>query len=301
LRRRPRNIAVSTGDFIERAMRLFSLDTKFKRGYRAAYWRASLLSARLSGHPAYSFFQQQMLDDAWRLGRIAVLPERDIVFLPIPKNANSKTRRMLAEVRGVQNPFTTNPIKKFRKSLTAKDIPIQRFYRLLHAENRLSFAIVRDPYDRVLSAWANKFRGRPLVPGRALRKGAHELELYLSLRESIDPSLPAGPDKELGFDEFLDYVSAIIGKQVDPHIETQSSFLDIPFVPIDRMVRLENYAQEMMPVLEHMKAPQSLAARLAEKVNPSGLDKKSYVITPAQKKKIEALYGEDIDTFGYRR
>jgi hypothetical protein len=283
------------------SMRLFSLDTKLKRGLRAAYWRGSLLSARVSGHPSYAFFDQQVRQDAWRLGRIAVLPERDIVFLPIPKNANSKTRRVLAEVRGVQNPFTTNPKKKFRKSLTARDISIQQFYRLLHSKNRLSFAIVRDPYDRILSAWWNKFRGRPLVPGLPLQKGARELKVYLGLRESIDPSLPAGPDSELGFDDFLTYVAAIIGKQIDPHIETQTSFLDVPFVPIDHMVRLESYAQDMMPVLAQLKAPDSLAARLGDKVNASGTGKKEFVITPAQKKKIEALYGEDIERFGYRR
>jgi hypothetical protein len=297
--RRNKNILICrrTG----KAMRLFSLETKLKRGLRAVYRQGSLLSARMMGDPSYAFFDQQVRQDVWRLDRIAVLPERDIVFLPIPKNANSKTRGIFAEVRGVRNPFTRNPTKKFRQSLTAQDISIQQFYRLIHAKSRLSFAIVRDPYDRVLSAWANKFRGRSLVPGAPLQKRPRELEIYLSLRKSIDPSLPVGPDKELGFEEFLVYVSAILGKQIDPHIETQSSFLDIPFVPIDHMVRLETYARDMMPVLAQMKAPDSLVARLGEKVNPSRLAKKDYAITPEQKKKIEALYGEDIDRFGYRR
>lgn len=282
-------------------MRLFSLDSKIKRGYRAAYWQASLLAARASGHPAYDFFNEQIRDRAARLKSVVVFPERDVIFIPVTKNANSKTIRVLGEVRGVQNPFATNPKKKFRKSLRAADISIQQFYRLLHSENRMSFAIVRDPYDRILSAWANKFRDRPLVPGLPLQKGARELKLYLKLRESIDKSLPAGPDATLSFDQFLGYVEAIIGQWIDPHVETQSSFLDIPFVPIDRMVRMENYERDMLPVLEHMKAPDSIAARLSEKVNPSGLGKKDYVITSEQKKKIEALYGEDIDRFGYRR
>lgn len=254
-------------------MRFFSLDSKIKYGYRAAYWHASLLTARASGHPSYDFFRTEVQQDAWRLNRIVVLPEHDIVFLPITKNANSKTRRLLAEVRGVQNPFATSQKKKFRKSLTAKDISIQRFYRLLNSQNRLSFAIVRNPYNRILSAWANKFRGRPLVPGAALQSGARELKLYLKLRPTIDKSLPAGPDETLSFDQFLTYVSAIIGKQVDAHVETQSSFLDIPFVPIDHMVRLESYDQGMMRVLDHMNVPASFAARLSEKVNPSGLGK----------------------------
>jgi hypothetical protein len=283
------------------SMRLFSFDSKIKHGYRAAYWHASLLGAHVTGHPSYDFFHKQVRQDAWRLNRIAVFPERDIVFLPIAKNANSKTRRLIAEIRGVTNPFTSDPVKKFRKSLTAKDISIQQFYRLLHSQNRLSFAIVRDPYDRIISAWANKFRNRPLVPGLPLQRGAHELKIYLKLRESIDRSLPFGRDRTLSFDEFLIYVEAIIGKQIDPHIETQSSSLNIPFVPIDRMVRLENYELDMLPVLEHMRAPESIAARLTEKVNPSGLAKKDYAITPEQKKKIEALYSEDINRFGYRR
>lgn len=281
-------------------MRFFSLDSKVKYASRAAYWHASLLTARATGHRSYDFFRTEVQQDAWRLNRIVVLPEHDIVFLPITKNANSKTRRLLAEVRGVQNPFTSKPSKKFRKSLTARDISIQRFYRLLNSQNRLSFAIVRNPYDRILSTWANKFRGRPLVPGLALQSGARELKLYLKLRPSIDKLLPAGPDETLSFDQFLDYVSAIIGKQLDAHVETQSSFLNIPFVPIDHMVRLESYEQDMMCVLDHMKVPESIAARLSEKVNPSGLGKKDYVFTPEQRKKIEALYAEDIEKFGYQ-
>lgn len=281
-------------------MRFFSLDSKIKHGYRAAYLHASILAARATGHPSYDFFRKEVQQDAWRLNRIVVLPEHDIVFLPITKNANSKTIRLLAEVRGIRNPFTSRPNKKFRKTLTAKDISIQRFHRLLNSQNRLSFAIIRNPYNRILSAWANKFRGRPLVPGIVLQKGARELKLYLKLRPTIDKSLPFGPDETLSFDQFLTYVSAIIGKQIDAHVETQSSFLDIPFVPIDHMVRLESYQQDMMRVLDHMKMPAAFAARLSEKVNPSGLGKNDYVFTPEQKKKIEALYAEDIEKFGYQ-
>jgi hypothetical protein len=270
-----------------------------KRRYRAAYQQASILAARATAHPAFEFFDQQMRKDAWRLRQIVVVSERDTLYIPIQKNANSKTRLILAEARGVRNPFTTSESKKFRRVLTAADISIQEFYRALHSPNRFSFAIIRNPYERVVSAWANKFRGRPLVAGPVFQKQATELNTYLRLRESIDPSLPAGADATLDFDRFLDYVSAIIGKQYDLHIETQSSFLDFPFMRVDHLIRMENYSTDMLPVLKHIKAPPAIAARLGERVNPSGLGKTEYAITPAQKKKIESLYGEDIERFGY--
>lgn len=282
-------------------MRFLSLESRLKRRYRAAYQRTSILVARISGHPSFDFFDRKVGRDAWRLGRVTVMTECNVIYLPIPKNANSKTRRILAEVRGVQNPFAKSKKRKFRKPLTAAAISIQEFHRVLNSPGRLSFVVVRDPYRRIVSAWANKFRDRPLISNPVFQRQTPELNVYLRLRESIDRSLPVGADMTLGFDQFLDYVSAIIGKQHDPHIETQSSFLDFPFIPIDHTVRLESYSGDMLPVLEHIKAPSSIAERLHEKVNPSGLANEDYAITPEQAKKIEALYGEDIEKFGYRR
>jgi len=282
-------------------MRLLSLESKVKRGYRAARWQASILTARVTGHPSSDFFKKQVRPDAWRLPGISVFPERDVVFTAIAKNANSKVRRILSEARGVRNPLVFSGSRKFRRCPSARDIPIQEFYRILNSPDRLSFVVVRDPYERIFSAWANKFRGRPLVRRPIFQAQARELNIYLKLRPSIDKSLPAGPDATLGFDDFLNYVSAIIGTWTDAHIEPQSSYLDVPFVPIDHMVRLETFSRDMLPVLDHMKAPKSIAMRLNERVNASGLSKKDYALTPVQKKKIEALYHEDIERFGYRR
>ncbi len=282
-------------------MRFLSLDSRLKRKYRAAYWHASLLTARATGHPSFAFFQSEVQDNLRHLRRVTVLPQRELIFLAIPKNANSKTKRIIAEMRGIRNPFFNSPSRKFRQPLSATDISIHKFYRLVNSPNRFSFAIVRDPYKRIVSAWANKFRGRPLVPGSVLHGRFRELNTYLRLRPSIDKSLPAGPDATLSFDQYLEYVSAIIGKWVDGHIEPQSRFLDIPFVPIDHLVRLESFSKDMLPVLDHMKAPASIAARLDERVNSSGLSENEYAITPAKKKKIEALYGEDIEKYGYQR
>lgn len=282
-------------------MRFFSLDSKIKNAYRVANWQASIFAARVTGHPSYGFFEDQVRQVAWRLRGISVLPERDIVFIAIAKNANSKVLRILSEVRGTRNPLAAGEWKQFRRCPSAKDISIQEFYRILNSQSRMSFAVVRDPYERVFSAWANKFRGRPLVTNSVFRRQARELNTYLKLRPSIDKSLPMGPDATLNFDDFLTYVSAIIGTWADGHIEAQSSYLNLPFISLDHMVRLESFERDMLPVLEHLKAPSSIAARLTEKVNSSGLGKKDYTVTPEQKKKIEALYAEDIDRFGYRR
>ncbi|HVT55069.1 MAG TPA: sulfotransferase family 2 domain-containing protein [Xanthobacteraceae bacterium] len=294
-----RRIARGVARVRETDMRLLSLESRLKRRYRAAYCRSSILLARISGHSSFDFFEREVRGDIGRLRRITVLTERDVIYIPVPKNANSKTRRILSEVRAVRNPFRPFGKRRFRKPLTAADISIRRFYRLLNSPNRLSFAIVRNPYRRTVSAWANKFRGRPLVSNPMFQRQAPELNTYLRLRESIDPSLPVGVDSTLGFDQFLDYVSAIIGKQEDPHIETQSSFLDIPFVPINHLVRLESYCRDMLPVLDHINAPESVAARLGEKSNPSGLTEEGYALTPAQRRKIETLYADDIANFGY--
>lgn len=282
-------------------MRLFGIETKLKRAWRESVFQSSVLLARATGHPSFQFFQEQIGPDVSRLDRMTVLPERDVIFLPIEKNANSKTKRILAEVRGVRNPFSRRDKTKFRTCASAHEIPIQEFYRILHSPDRLVFAIVRDPYERVYSAWVNKFRGKPLVQSPPLQKPSTEINTYLRLRHSIDPALPSGSDKQLSFNQFLTYVEGIIGGWTDPHIVPQSRFLKVPFAPIDHLIRLESYIEGMQPVMRHLQASPELTARLGEKINATGLGKNDYVITPDQRAIIERLYRDDFEAFGYHR
>lgn len=282
-------------------MRFLNLETKLKHAYRGAAWRLALLRAKASNDPSFRFFEQEVKPQLHRLKRLTVLPEHNVIFLPIEKNANSKTKRILAEIRGVRNPLARSEKKKFRTCLTAAEIPIQEFHRMLQAKDRLIFAVVRNPYERVFSAWANKFRGKPLVGSRPLQKPMPEMDTYLRRRASIDGSLPAGSDRQLSFDEFLTYVAAIKETWADPHVVPQARFLDIPFAPPEHFVRMESFSKDMLPLLERMKAPASVLARLDERVNPSGLGRNEYAITPEQRKKIEELYADDFERFGYRQ
>lgn len=282
-------------------MRFFGLETKFKRAVRASVFNGSVLLARASGHPSYRFYREHIEPDVSRLDRMTVLPEHDLIYLPVEKNANSKTKRVLAEVRGVRNPFSRRSKTEFRSCASAHEIPIQELYRILNSPNRLIFAIVRDPYERIYSAWANKFRGRPLVPSKGLQKPIPEIDTYLRLRASIDPSLPAGEKARMTFGEFLVYVEAIIHSWADPHIVPQSRFLNVPFAPIGRLVRLESYVEQMQPIMQHLKASPEITSRLGEKVNATGLTKEQYAITPDQRTIIERLYRDDFEAFGYRR
>lgn len=282
-------------------MRLFGIETLLKRAWRTYVFHSSVMFARATGHPSYRFYREQVEPDEARLDRMTVLPERDVIFLPVEKNANSKTKRILAEVRGVRNPFSRKDRTQFRTCASAHEIPIQELYRILHSPNRMVFAIVRDPYERVYSAWVNKFRGKPLVQSPPFQKPTTEINTYLRLRGSIDPALPAGPDAKLNFDQFLTYVEAIIDGWTDPHIVPQTRFLNVPFAPIDRLVRMETYVEDMQPVMQHLKASPEIRQKLGVKVNATGLGKDDYALTPEQRSVIERLYRDDFAAFGYRR
>lgn len=39
------------------------------------------------------------------------------------------------------------------------------FYRLTTDAGMLRFSLVRNPYARAVSCWADRYRGKPLVPG----------------------------------------------------------------------------------------------------------------------------------------
>jgi hypothetical protein len=46
-----------------------------------------------------------------------------------------------------------------------RHVGMSTFYRLVTSPGTLRFSFVRNPYARLVSAWADKYRDKPLVPG----------------------------------------------------------------------------------------------------------------------------------------
>jgi hypothetical protein len=107
---------------------------------------------------------------------------------------------------------------------------------------------VRNPYARLVSAWADKFQNKPLIPGDSF------IDQYLTHRSAIDPLLPAGSDCTLSFGEFARFASATANQRVDPHWQLQSDLISMPGVKLDLIGKVESFDKDFACVLDHVGA-----------------------------------------------
>ena len=153
---------------------------------------------------------------------------------------------------------------------------------VLESPDFLRMTIVRNPYDRMVSAWRGTVR--LCEPASA--------HIYLAVRGQLpDP----GGKSLMSFSEFLDYVEQKCDlrtcnghwrRQVDHHFLKAMNFSHIG--------KVERLPETLRRFQEHLGAREPLEAH-AKNVSRSG----SVDLTEALAEKIYSLYREDFEAFGY--
>jgi len=152
-----------------------------------------------------------------------------------------------------------------------------------------AFSFVRDPLARAVSAFQD------FVLDRTNPGTRHHLPRLRDFGWRPDTS------EERQFDVFLDYVAASFAESAlwtDPHFRLQKHNLALGTVQYRRICRLENYAAEMMRVLQESGAWRpELERLLTMRTNVSRARK--YSPTEAQAARVRAIYAADYEAFDY--
>lgn len=231
---------------------------------------------------------------------IDVVVLKKILYVPVQKAATSKIRRTLSEIAGRRHFFRNRRTGDvFGNPPTLRSISVADFHSLISGPDVLRFTFVRNPYDRLVSAWANKFQDRPLVYGKKFTRGTPEMDTYLKVRASIDPQLPHGPDQRLSFPEFVRYAIAICDQGLDNHIQLQSRLIEVPGVSLNFIGKIENFNQDIEKLLDHCSAPDALRAKVLVPVNKSKHTDFARYYTPELSKDVWQAYRSDFERFGY--
>lgn len=130
------------------------------------------------------------------------------------------------------------------------------------------FAFVRNPWDRVVSAYCNK----------VLTKG------HPAFKECFDK----------GFEYFVDFIASKDLRHADAHIRLQTSL--IPVDEMDFIGRLENFDEDLNHVMEKIGIEEVAIPRN----NPSEHEHYSHYYTARTKRIIAEKYKRDIKVFGYK-
>jgi Sulfotransferase family len=242
-------------------------------------------------------------DRGWMLGRLAygsyICPERRVVYLETPKVACSTMKWVLADLMG--RPFQTRPTAR-QTSLpmsihersqhpmaSLATVPFAVAQEALTSADWTRFCVVRNPYARIHSAWAEKIR-----------------EMSPEFRPLVRQILAWDPNSaekgSVGFPSFLRYLLTAAPKQVrdNPHWSSMSQLVRPDVFNYTDMLRLEQFPDAFESVVARI-APESnartlLASRRANTSLPSDW-RAAYDEECAAA--ARELAGDDFSLFGY--
>jgi hypothetical protein len=227
---------------------------------------------------------------------IDLVPTHGILYLSIPKCASTTIRMALSTLIGHAPPSLEQIHKRRYSGLKSPfQVGFATFHRLALDPKTLRFSFVRNPYDRLVSAWADKYQDRPLVPGNSFL-----IDKYLKFRSMTGRSLP-GAGEALSFAAFVDFATATAAERLDPHWQPQDDILDTPGIALDFIGRVESFEQDFARVLQHVGVNQVMRDWINARLNQSPHRPWQDYYTPAIADQAYRAYERDFDRLRYPR
>jgi hypothetical protein len=173
----------------------------------------------------------------WPYGSMMVSEQHKLLYIPVAKCACTSLKSMMVKLAGVESPdiaielgvhFVTD---RFNTGVQLKDKPIDLAREILASDEYFKFSVIRDPFERLVSAYLEKF-----VYNRASKQNlAHTRKVIREVQGPGELDLDTG----ISFDRFVDYILQQDPYDLDPHWRPQ--YLYFQGIPhISRIFRLEN-------------------------------------------------------------
>ena len=281
-------------------MRIY-LDEKLKRKWRKARWDAGLRVA-VWRDPDVDLFFKKLRSSSGGGNNLSVLPRQRIIYAIVLKAASSRIRRTLCIMAGMRS-RSLNPWRWHRIGSPPRMMSIApgSFYKLAHDPTALRFSFMRNPYDRLVSCWADKFQDQPLIESRLFTKGSRMIDQYLKMRAAVDPSLPRGAGHTLSFPDFVNYATAYGYRGNDGHMRAQTLALDLPGISFDFIGKVESFEQDFIRVLDHVNATENMRRMAIGPVNTSRRSRARQYYTQEMADRVYRAYEADFDRGEYLR
>ena len=173
----------------------------------------------------------------WPYGSMMVSEAHRLFYIPVAKCACTSLKSMMVKLAAVDRPDIVTELgvhlvtDRFNTGVQLKDKPIERAREILASDQYFKFSVIRDPFQRLVSAYLEKFvykrhNDRNLLHTRAVisaAQGTQDIDL----------------DQGISFDDFLAYILSQDPFELDPHWRPQHHyFLGVPHM--SRIFRLEN-------------------------------------------------------------
>lgn len=166
-------------------------------------------------------------------------------------------------------------------------------------EGARRFAMVRNPYDRTLSAYLNKVEQR--LPLKAEDTGNYWDSVVAKVENFRVNELDTTKHPEISLEVFLRWIKYSDDWEIqDEHWCPQTTLLRQPEIEFDYIGRFENIAEDAPKILAQMGCDQSFPSQRDVKFAPTNASVRlERYMTPEVEALIESIYALDFEQFGY--
>lgn len=218
------------------------------------------------------------------LRRTVYIPELKLLYVRTPKAASSSLRDMMFVLGGGSR--HTGPGRGIF-------FPSPRWEEVVAAfidPSVYRFTVSRHPAGRAVSAFTNLFVNR---------NNGFEFRHIPYVRRT---GLRFGDASSANFDRFLDYVEEVQAESelfCDDHLRLQTHTAGARHLRYNRIGRYETLAADVSTIMAEAGVSSFRPEALGW--NNKALKESGLALTPAQIARIESIYAEDYDRFGYAK
>ncbi|MHA6347186.1 sulfotransferase family 2 domain-containing protein [Roseivivax sp. CAU 1761] len=162
----------------------------------------------------------------WPLNQVFVSHPAKVVYCPIGKNACTFMKRQMVRVSGLPDidyilPHIHLLTDHVRTGAQLSDYEEQEARRVIADPSYLKFAILRDPAERLLSAYVEKFVLNRLDEGNQ----HHTRRVVWAVQAALGLDAPDF-DRGISFRDFVTTITSQDPRQLDPHWRPQHLYLE---------------------------------------------------------------------------
>jgi hypothetical protein len=223
-----------------------------------------------------------------------------LLYIATPKVACTTLKWWFADLEGytqilrqVTDSFETDPDMVihdnfYKVAPNVTGLPPDALSEPLTSESYFRFAVVRNPYKRIFSAWQSKL----------LLKEPIQIAPYLNCG-FFNQSIEKTGDIATAFEGFLEHLAANEAPSYwDVHWTPQVILLRPDLINYSKLVKIEN-AKELSTALSEWLGPQFIDPFANRCANESLIPYLPELVTERSSELIRSLYAEDFKTFGY--
>lgn len=217
------------------------------------------------------------------LNRFLVNHDHRLLYCPIEKNSCTYFKRLLLVYGSHSEEYLASGMDPHRYIKEAS------WLRLTDAApfvdpSYLRFVILREPVERMVSAYLNRFVSNIKFPG------AVELTKEYRQRHGLDQT----QEQLLTFTEFVDCLAETDDKQLDPHFRSQAFYCEKAIKYLDWQVTLQRIP-EFLKALSQRIGTEIVDEKTKNrtKYGEHSLDEKLFDMTPDQLRRLSSMPTKD--------